>query len=157
MKKCSETQAARSCCVVTREQHQEANALSPSLFSLQIETKVPDTMEGDWEYPWQQLHIYWPHRAAIWLQMGISSTEATFRYDSVHVLRCYMLQEWLNLACASSDMCLSVIIDWDGEVSLCSAQDKFVHSDCDFFTPKLLCKPVVLMWNPESQHTNAEK
>lgn len=71
------------------QQHEEAVVASVSkyntLFSLQSETKVPNSVEGDWEYQRQQLHIYWPHPAAVWLQVGVSSTEASFWYDSTHV------------------------------------------------------------------------
>lgn len=91
------------------QQHEETVVASVSkhktLFSLQSEAKVPNTMEGDWEYQWQQLHIYWPHPAAVWLQVGVSSTEATFRYDSTHVYvtiycrHASMVMLMLNVGC----------------------------------------------------------
>lgn len=50
--------------------------------SLQTEAQVPDTVEGDREHPRKQLHIHWPHAAAVRLQVGVPPAETTFRYES---------------------------------------------------------------------------
>lgn len=53
-----------------------------TFFFLQTEAQVPDTVEGDWEHPRKQLHIHWPHAAAVRLQVGVPPTETTIWYES---------------------------------------------------------------------------
>lgn len=65
---------------------------------LLLETQIWDSVEDHWEHWRKQLHLCWPHPAAIQLQVGVSQRQAPPRYKTFDL--CWMLQHkcsvWLQ-------------------------------------------------------------